>query len=101
MKDFEISGHHIRLDLGAMKIMAKQTGLDATDPMHGITDNVQVLATIMYGGMARAQERSGKAATHTFDQVVSLLDDFSQGEMAQIVQAWNESKEIPEQKKSE
>lgn len=99
MKDFEISGYHIRLDLGAMRLMAEVTGKDATDPMQGMTDNIQVLATIMYGGMARKNVRESLPVKYTYDEVVALLDDFSQGELTEIIQAWNLSKEVITEKK--
>lgn len=101
MKDFEIAGHHIRLDFGAMKIMGKQTGLDALDPMGGITDNEAVLATIMYGGMARVDVKAERPVSYSYDEVLAMLDDFSQGDLAAILDAWNQSKVIETQKKSE
>ena len=101
MKDFEIAGHHIRLDHGAMKIMGKHTGLDALDPMRGMTDNEAVLATIMYGGLARVDMKAERPVRYSYDEVLAMLDDFSQGELAAIVDAWNQTKIVETQKKSE
>lgn len=88
MKNITISDYALRFDWGTMELIAALTGKDASNPIEDITDFTDRAVHILYGGMARHDERSEVPITHTLVSCRKIIKDFTPGEVGQMLRAF-------------
>lgn len=88
MKNVTISDYTLRFDWGTMELIAALTGKDASNPIEDITDFTDRAVHILYGGMARHDERSEVPITHTIASCRKIIKDFTPGEVGQMLRAF-------------
>lgn len=88
MKNITISDLSLRFDWGTMELIAEVTGKDASNPIEDITDFTDRAVHILYGGMARHDERSEVPITHTLASCRKIIKDFTPGEVGQMLTAF-------------
>lgn len=74
---FRFQGHDICIDVGMMRIMGEATGMDAVNPLEGITDTFTRAEYILYAGKAREDVKAGRAIQTSLKEVKEILNAFS------------------------
>lgn len=87
MKIVSIAGHVLQFDFGTNMLISSVTGLDALSPIENHPINEQG-AALLYGGLARKDEKDKKPVQHSYEQCKELIKDFSGKEYGELVTAW-------------
>lgn len=100
MKNVIINGHPLRFDWGTMEHIGFATGLDAANPLEGVPVAEQAVA-MLYGGLARLDERDDKPISHSLNQCRKIIRDFSGAQIKRLIDAYNISMTIDEDEASQ
>jgi hypothetical protein len=88
MKNVTIAGLTLRFDWGTLELMAEVTGKDSSNPLEGITNTTLQANYILYGALARVDERADRPVTHSVDNVRKMLKDFSGSDIKELLTAY-------------
>lgn len=88
MKNITISDYALRFDWGTMELIAAVTGKDASNPIEGVDDFTDRAVHIMYGGLARIDEKADRSIQHSLTECRKLIKDLMPGEVAKMLTAF-------------
>lgn len=88
MKNTTISDYALRFDWGTMELIAALTGKDASNPIEDITDFTDRAVHILYGGLARSDERADVPIQYTLGACRKIIKDFTPGEVGKMLTAF-------------
>jgi len=94
MKDVTISEYTLRFDWGTFELIGAITGNDPSNPLLGITAIGDQAAFVLYGALARVDERAERPIKFSIEQVKKMLKDFSGVEIAELLGAYVNSARV-------
>lgn len=94
MKHVNIAGFELLFNWGTQKLMGTAVGKDPVNPLEGIEKTEDQAALILYGGLARIEQRAEKSISRNLDDCHKLLDDFTLGEITTLVNQYVNSLKV-------
>lgn len=94
MKNVNIAGFELRFDWGTQKLMGLAVEKDPVNPLEGIEKTEDQAALILYGGLARIEQKLEKSITKSLPECYKFLDDLTLGEITKLVNAYVDSLKV-------